>query len=911
MYKCKHSLRLLHPSRSRPALRVSMRTDTAQPVHLSAYLPSDYLIDQVDLDFRLHLTQTQVTAKLHMRPNPKGRAGAPLVLDGDSLTCLSAKLDGAAMPLDEIATPDRLTLANPPAAPFVLELVTQIDPSANTQLMGLYRSGSAYCTQCEAEGFRRITYFLDRPDILSVYTTRLEAVVSEAPVLLGNGNPVEAGAIAGTDRHYAIWHDPHPKPAYLFAIVGGNLAHVHQDFLTKSGRKVALGIYVEHGRQDRAAYAMDALVRSMRWDEDVFGREYDLDVFNIVAVSDFNMGAMENKGLNVFNDKYVLALPDTATDADYAGIETVIAHEYFHNWTGNRITCRDWFQLCLKEGLTVFRDQEFSSDQRSRAVKRIADVRTLRSVQFAEDAGPLAHNVHPETYLEINNFYTATVYEKGAEVIRTLRTWIGADAFRAGMDLYFQRYDGTAATIEDFIGCFAEASGRDLAPFMRWYDQAGTPIVRASGTYDAKRKTYTLDLVQSQPDTPGQSHKKPSCIPVVMGLVKRNGGEFKLVTDALYATDGARPDETARATFELSTTTRRITFQGIDEPPVPSLLRGLSAPVKLDMDISNGDLLTLLAHDTDSFNRWQAVQTYATRLMIEQIATLRAGGKPVEDAEFMMAMGIALGNSSSDPAFAAQVLSLPSEADLARDIGKDVDPDAIHDARVNLRRQLSHALGSALRDAYEELASDEAFSPNAASAGRRAMRNAALDLYAVGDSAEGALLAKQQFDSANNMTDRFAALAVISHIPGSDRETALDAFFKAHAQDALVIDKWFALQAMIPESATYDRVLRLMKHPTFSMGNPNRLRSLIGVFATANPTQFNAPDGRGYDLVANVVLEIDPRNPQVAARLLSAFRSWRTLEPGRRAKAQAALQRVANTSGLSADVTDIVQRSLA
>ena len=888
-----------------------MRTDNAQSVRLSDYRPTDYLIDRVELDVRLHPSETRVRARLAIRPNPAGVAGAPLVLDGDGLVPLSLILDNEKLDIAVHATPDRLEIATPPARPFVLEIETVVDPSANTQLMGLYRSGSAYCTQCEAEGFRRITYFLDRPDVLAVYTTRIEAEKTEAPVLLGNGDPLDRGDIPGTGRHYAIWHDPHPKPCYLFALVGGDLGAIHQTYVTKSGRNVELGIYVEHGKEDRAAYAMDALVRSMRWDEEAFGREYDLDVFNIVAVSDFNMGAMENKGLNVFNDKYVLALPQTATDSDYAGIETVIAHEYFHNWTGNRVTCRDWFQLCLKEGLTVFRDQEFSSDQRSRAVKRIADVRTLRTAQFAEDAGPLAHNVRPELYREINNFYTATVYEKGAEVIRTLKTLIGADAFRRGMDLYFERCDGTAATVETFIGCFAEASGRDLEPFMRWYRQAGTPIVRAKGTYDARAKTYTLDLTQETPATPGQETKLPLVIPVALGLVKRGGGAFALTTAGPDDAAGARPDEVARGVFELSEPSRRITFLGIDEEPVPSLMRGFSAPVRLDVDLAPADFLTLLAHDEDTFNRWQAVQTYATRLMLQSIADIRAGKIPVEDADFMYAMGMALGDAADDPAFAAQVLALPSEGDLAREIGHDVDPDAIHLARKALKQALGKALGAALSDVFEEISTTAPYQHNAEGAGRRALRNAALDLFAAGDPAEGAEMAMRQFQDADNMTDRFAALAVLSLIPGDMREKALDSFFRSHASDPLVIDKWFALQAMIPEPGAIERVRTLMSHHAFSFTNPNRLRSLIGVFSTANPTQFNAADGSGYDLLAGIVLDLDKRNAQVAARLLSAFRSWRTLEPGRRALAEAALRRVSAAHGLSPDVRDIVDRSLA
>ncbi|MGE5370341.1 MAG: aminopeptidase N, partial [Chloroflexota bacterium] len=567
-----------------------MRHPANVPVRLADYRPADFLITTVSLDFSLDRTATTVVAKLTLRRNPKGAPGAPLALDGDELTLVGVSLDGRALgPQDYEATPDRLTLAAVPDGPFTLEIETRVDPTANTQLSGLYRSGSAYCTQCEAEGFRRITYFLDRPDVLSVFTTRIEAEESEAPVLLANGNPVEAGKIPGTSRHYAIWHDPFPKPSYLFALVGGDLGVLRDSFKTMSGRDIALAIYVEHGKQPRAEYAMDALKRSMRWDEEKFGREYDLDVFNIVAVSDFNMGAMENKGLNIFNDKYVLASPETATDADYAGIEAVVAHEYFHNWTGNRITCRDWFQLCLKEGLTVFRDQEFSADMRSRAVERISDVRGLRLVQFPEDAGPLAHPVRPNLYHEINNFYTSTVYEKGAELVRMLRTLIGAENFRRGMDIYFERFDGTAATVEDFLSCFAEASGRDLSHFALWYSQSGTPILSSEGAYDADAKTFALTLRQETLPTPGQPDKKPVVIPVALALFGENGEKLDLVSR------DARGDELTRGLFELSDAERRITFENVPSRPIVSLLRGFSAPVRLEPAPTSADLERQLA----------------------------------------------------------------------------------------------------------------------------------------------------------------------------------------------------------------------------------------------------------------------------------------------------------------------------
>jgi aminopeptidase N len=883
-----------------------MRTDVAQPVRLADYRVPDYLIDRVALDVALHPTATRVVARLDIRPNPAGRPGAPLLLDGDGLNAKRIELDGT--PLDHaesFVTPDRLTLTEPPRQPFVLEIETVIDPSANTRLMGLYRSGSAYCTQCEAEGFRRITYFLDRPDVLSTYTVRLEADAGEAPILLSNGNLVASGPIEGTGRHFAVWSDPHPKPCYLFALVGGDLGSIHDEFTTCSGRKVALGIYVEHGKEASAGYAMDALKRSMAWDETAFGREYDLDVFNIVAVSDFNMGAMENKGLNVFNDKYVLASPATATDTDYAQIEAVIAHEYFHNWTGNRITCRDWFQLCLKEGLTVYRDHEFSADMRSRPVRRIADVRTLRAQQFPEDAGPLAHNVRPDTYLEINNFYTATIYEKGAEIIRMLRVLIGDAAFRGGMDLYFDRFDGTAATIEDFLACFAEVSGRDLTQFSRWYHQSGTPAVEVTARHDAATASLSLTFTQSCPPTPGQEKKAPFVIPVAIGLLDAQGGEI-----ALAAAD-ASPAELARGVIEFATERRTVTFRNVPQRPVVSLLRGFSAPVRLTYAASEADLVSLIRYDSDSFNRWQASQTYATRLLVRSIETLRAGRKPELDVEFATALAEVLAGSAADPAFAAQVLALPGEADIAREMASDVDPDAIHMARDLLRRGLGARLSDSLRATYAALEPTGPYAPDAASAGRRALRNVALDLFVAGNPEAGAALALRQFDTAETMTDELGALATLALVHGERREQALAAFYERHADEALVVDKWFVLQATIPEAGTLERVRRLMLHPAFSLANPNRVRSLIGAFAAGNQTRFNAPDGSGYDFLADIVITLDRTNPQVAARLLSAFRSWRTLEPLRRGRAAIALRRVAGVPGLSADVRDIAERSLA
>ena len=866
-----------------------------QSVRLADYRPPAFLIDTVELDIHLAGNRTRAIATLALRRNPAAAGEEALHLDGDALVFAGAMLDGRALSAEAFeATPNAFTLFQPPAGPFRLTLETRLDPAANTQLMGLYRSNSCYCTQCEAEGFRRITYFLDRPDVLSVYTTRIEADRAEAPVLLANGNRIEAGETA-QGRHFAVWHDPYPKPCYLFAMVAGDLACVTDHFVTRSGRHVTLEIHVEHGKEGRCAYAMDALKRAMAWDEEVFGREYDLDIFMIVAVSDFNMGAMENKGLNVFNDKYVLALPDTATDQDYIHIEAIIAHEYFHNWTGNRITCRDWFQLCLKEGLTVFRDQEFSSDQRSRAVKRIGDVRLLRSQQFAEDAGPLAHPVRPEIYSEINNFYTATVYEKGAEVVRMLKTLIGEDAFRAGMDLYFARHDGQAVTIEDFIACFGQASGRDLKRFMLWYHQSGTPSVRASGHWNPAQRSYRLDLTQSVPPTPGQALKQPMTIPVRLGFVGA-GGEVPVSL-------GGKPFD---GLVILEHESHSFLFEGVGEPCVPSLLRGFSAPVKLALDLDEDDLLTLLHHDSDPFNRWQAVQSYASALMTRRV---REPALPL-DQRFVEAVRSLVRQADADPAFAALTLTLPGEADIARDIGSNVDPDAIFTARQGLRRELALALAGDLAERYRHLAGGGSWSPDAVSAGRRSLRNGLLDLACASGAAEAFALAEQQFADADNMTDRMAALGILTLSGAPQAGAALDAFHARYRSDMLVIDKWLSVQALVPLPATLDKVRALMGHESFAMTNPNRVRALIGTFASGNQTQFNRIDGAGYAFVADRVLELDARNPQVAARLLGAFKSWQALEANRRALAAQQLHRIAGTAGLSRDVADIVHRAL-
>ncbi|MCV3240046.1 aminopeptidase N [Mesorhizobium sp. ZC-5] len=881
-----------------------MRSDTGQVFRLEDYRPSDYLIPRTHLAFRLSPENTLVTAELTIERRDGVARNAPLVLDGDELMLKSVRIDGKALDNSAYkATPDQLIIKKPPAGKkFVVSIETSLNPAKNEKLMGLYRSSNVYCTQCEAEGFRRITYFLDRPDILSVYTVRVEADRGEAPLLLANGNPGEKGTLPD-GRHYAVWEDPFPKPSYLFALVAGDLGRVGDTFVTASGRNVELGIYVEHGKEARAAYAMDALKRSMRWDEEAFGREYDLDVFNIVAVSDFNMGAMENKGLNLFNDKYVLADEETATDADFANIEAIIAHEYFHNWTGNRITCRDWFQLCLKEGLTVFRDHEFSADQRSRAVKRIAEVRTLRAHQFPEDQGPLAHPVRPRRYREINNFYTATVYEKGSEVVRMIRTILGAELFRAGMDLYFERHDGDAATIEDFLKVFEDVSGRDLSQFALWYHQAGTPNLSVTSSHNPTTAEFTLEIEQSVPPTPSESRKRLMHIPVVFGLVGSDGEDI-----AYESVEGATVDN---GVIHLRKRRHTVRFSGVKARPAVSLNRGFSAPVTLAIEQKPEGHHFLARYDSDLFSRWQSLNTLFTDALISGFRK-RRGGKALDyPAELAALVGDIAADDDLEPAYRALALTLPGEADIAREIGTNIDPDCVFEARDALALSIAKTNADRFASLLGRLRNKGEFSPDAASAGRRALKNVLLDYLSVasGDPA----LAEREFIDATNMTDRAAALTVLAHRFAGSPQTvaALAAFEQRFHSDALVLDKWFQIQAAAPGPASVDTVAALMKHPTFSLANPNRVRSLVGTFATANQTGFHRADGAGYKLFADTVLAVEKRNPQVAARLATALRSWRSLEPTRQGKARQTLLAIAATEGLSADLRDIVERTLA
>ena len=882
-----------------------MKPETPRPHRLKDYRPPAYLVDHVDLDVALAPKRTEVKAKLRIRRNPAARTatGTPLVLDGEQLDLAHIAIDGKALAPDRYTIDETsLTIGKVPARAFTLELTTCINPDTNKALQGLYRSRGVFCTQCEAEGFRRITFFPDRPDVLSTYTCRIEADAATVPVLLANGNPVGRGKLAH-GRHFAVWHDPHPKPSYLFALVGGDLAPISSTFTTASGRKVDLKIYVEHGKEPRAAWAMDALKRSMRWDEKRFGREYDLDVFNIVAVSDFNMGAMENKGLNIFNDRLILASPDTATDANFESIESVVAHEYFHNWTGNRITCRDWFQLCLKEGLTVYRDQEFSADERSRTVQRIVDVRQLRAMQFTEDAGPLAHPVRPESYIEINNFYTATVYEKGAELVRMIETILGHEDFRRGMDLYFARHDGQAATIEDFLACFEQASKRDLSHFKLWYAQAGTPELVCALSYDKANKEAELRIEQVLPPTPGESRKKPLHIPVRIGLIGGNGQEIPL----RRVTGEAIEDGVLHVTKRTET----FRFADVPSPPVPSILRGFSAPVNLTLNLADRDLEFLMAHDQDLFNRWQAANTYATRTLVDMVKGLRKGERSTARATaFVTALGAAVGHGDLEPAYRAELLKLPSQADIARVIGRNVDPGLIFRAHRQLLKVAGTVLGDALEDVYAEMRATSPFSPDAESAGRRALRNAALTLLSARGTAADETRLAHHFFKATNMTDEAHSLMLLAARSGPVREKALAHFYDRWKGDHLVIDTWFGAQAMSPARSALAQVKALTRHPLFSLTAPNKVRALIGVFATQNPVQFHRPDGAGYEFVARQVLAIDRFNPSIAARMLGAFRIWHALEPGRRAAARRVLQSIAKTPGLSRDVFEIVTRML-
>jgi len=864
-----------------------MRTDTPQPIHLADYRAPDHLVDEIRLDFDLSPRATRVKAKLAVRRN--GEHDRPMRFNGERLKPVSVAIDGRPLTASEYAIDDEfLTVFAAPAA-FTLETEVEIDPEANKALEGLYISAGRFCTQCEAEGFRKITWFPDRPDALARFTVRIEADAAAYPRLLSNGNLIEAGALA-SGRHFAVWNDPFPKPCYLFALVAGELDVLEDSFVTMSGRKVDLRIYVDPGMGARAAYAMDSLKRAMRWDEDAFGREYDLDLFMIVAVRDFNFGAMENKGLNIFNSSLLLADPATATDVDYERIEGVVAHEYFHNWTGDRITCRDWFQLCLKEGLTVFRDQSFSADMRGEAVSRIKEVKQLRARQFSEDAGPLAHPVRPSSFIKIDNFYTATIYEKGAEVIRMLKTMIGPEAFRAGMDLYFERWDGQATTVEALIQCFAESSGRDLGPFFAWYEQAGTPKVRLEASYDEAARALDVQIEQATAPTPGQPDKQALPIPIALGLLDEDGRPLR-ETEVIV----------------LDAPSRRLRIENVERPPVISALRGFSAPVNLTTDAPAKDAYVLLAADPDLFNRWEAGQGLARDLILA-----RAAGRPDEVGEerYAEALERALKDQSADDAFKALLLHPPSEPDLAV-IATPADPAAIHDAREALRTRMAAHLDATLRDLHSRLQDQGPFSPDAVQAGRRALRNAAIELMAANPTPYNRERARAHYDGAGNMTDAIGGLSALMRIGGEAFENALADFYERWRDEPLVIDKWFALQARDPSEGALGRVLGLTAHPAFDAKTPNRLRALVATFAAFNPARFHDPSGAGYRFLADQVLAVDSFNPSVAARLIEPLGQWARYKPELGALMRAELQRVGDSPGLSKNVFELASKASA
>ncbi|WJW74372.1 aminopeptidase N [Thiohalobacter sp. IOR34] len=866
-------------------------------IHLRDYRPPAFLVDAIDLRFELDEAETRVRALLSMRRNPDAERTDTLLLDGEALELRGLALDGVPLAADGYRLfDDRLEIDAVPAR-FELCIETALRPQDNTELSGLYRSSGNFCTQCEAEGFRRITYFPDRPDVLARYSTTLVADAERYPVLLSNGNLVAEGETED-GRHWVRWEDPFPKPSYLFALVAGDLACIEDSFVTASGREVALYLYVQAHNIDQCGHAMASLKKAMRWDELNYGREYDLDRYMIVAVDDFNMGAMENKGLNIFNSRYVLARPDTATDRDYQQIEGVIGHEYFHNWSGNRVTCRDWFQLSLKEGFTVFRDQSFSADSYSPGVQRIEDVNLLRNHQFREDAGPMAHPVRPESYVEINNFYTTTVYNKGAEVVRMLHTLLGAEGFRRGCDLYFERHDGQAVTTDDFVRALEDANGVDFTQFRRWYSQAGTPELQVERHFDPVARRYRLHIRQSCPPTPGQPAKQPFHIPLAMALLDDGGRALPL----RLAGEGAAVGDSR--VLELREAEQSFVFEDIDAEPVPSLLRGFSAPVRLHIDYSDEELAFLLAHDSDDFARWEAGQILARRLLLAA-----AGGEEAEPDLLIEAFARLLDDARADPAFRALALNLPSETYLS-EFMTVIDPDALHRARRELRRQIAKALQDKLLTYYRAHTDDAPYRIDPQSVGRRSLRNLCLGYLLELETPVVYALAERQFHQAGNMTDVLAALTALVDSDSPAAEPALAAFYEKWRDEALVVDKWFSLQATSRRADTLERVQALSRHPAFSLTNPNKVYALLRSFAAANPVHFHRADGAGYAFIGEQVRRLDAINPQVAARLVTAFTQWRRYDAGRAKGMRAELEKILAESSISTDVYEIASKSL-
>ncbi|MBP9955727.1 MAG: aminopeptidase N [Pseudomonas sp.] len=885
-----------------------MRSEQPQTIHLKDYRAPDYLIDETHLTFELFEDHTLVHAQLVMRRNPAAGDGLPpLVLDGQQLELLDLHLDDVPLAAGDYQLTDSHLSLQPTQARFVIDSTVRIHPESNTALEGLYKSGGMFCTQCEAEGFRKITFYLDRPDVMSVFTTTLSADKQAYPILLSNGNPIASGE-EEDGRHWATWQDPFKKPAYLFALVAGDLWCIEDSFRTLSGRDVALRIYVEPENIGKLQHAMDSLKKSMKWDEEVYGREYDLDIFMIVAVNDFNMGAMENKGLNIFNSSCVLAHPDTATDAAHQRVEAVVAHEYFHNWSGNRVTCRDWFQLSLKEGFTVFRDAEFSADMNSRTVKRIEDVAFLRTHQFAEDAGPMAHPVRPDSYMEISNFYTLTIYEKGAEVLRMIHTLLGAEAFRKGSDLYFERHDGQAVTCDDFVQAMEDASGQDLTQFKRWYTQSGTPRLAVEDCYDAHAKTYTLTFRQSCPATPGQERKEPFVIPVAMGLLDSHGRELPLRL--------AGEAETAGTSRVLAVTeaVQSFTFVEVPVQPLPSLLRGFSAPVKLHYPYGRDQLMFLMQHDSDGFNRWEAGQQLAVQVL-QALVEQQQRGEPLHlDGRLIEALRAVLADETLDQAMVAEMLSLPAEAYLA-ELSEMADVDAIHIAREFAREAIARELFDLLWARYQrcrEASRSTPYAADAAQIARRSLQNIALSYLMLARSEEALDVCVEQFEHADNMTERLAALAVLVNSPfDADKANALAKFAEHFKDDALVMDQWFAVQAACPLPGGLERVQALMHHGAFTLKNPNKVRALIGAFANQNHVNFHRIDGAGYRFLADQVIALNALNPQIASRQLTPLTRWRKFDQTRQVLMRAELERILASGELSGDVYEVLSKSLA
>ncbi|WP_194787701.1 aminopeptidase N [Pseudomonas sp. UFMG81] len=885
-----------------------MRTEQPQVIYLKDYQAPDYLIDETHLTFELFEDHTLVHAQLVMRRNPERGAGLPpLVLDGQQLELLSASLDDQELQSGDYQLDDSSLTLHPKTERFTLDTSVKIHPESNTALEGLYKSGKMFCTQCEAEGFRKITYYLDRPDVMSTFTTTVIAEQHRYPVLLSNGNPIGSGP-AEDGRHWATWEDPFKKPAYLFALVAGDLWCVESEFTRQSGRDVTLRIYVEEENLDKCDHAMVSLKKSMRWDEEVYGREYDLDIFMIVAVNDFNMGAMENKGLNIFNSSCVLARAETATDAAHQRVEGVVAHEYFHNWSGNRVTCRDWFQLSLKEGFTVYRDAEFSADMNSRTVKRIEDVAYLRTHQFAEDAGPMAHPIRPDSFIEISNFYTLTVYEKGAEVVGMVHTLLGAEGFRKGSDLYFERHDGQAVTTDDFIKAMEDANGVDLTQFKRWYSQAGTPRLEVSEQFDAAAQTYSLTFRQSCSPTPGQVEKLPFVIPVALGLLDAQGKDLPL----RLAGEGAATG-TSRV-LSVNEAEQTFVFEGITAKPLPSLLRGFSAPVKLSFPYDRDQLMFLMQHDSDGFNRWEAGQQLSVQVLQELIGQHQRGEALKLDQRLITALGTVLGNESLDPAMVAEMLSLPGEAYLT-EISQVADVDAIHAAREFARKQIAEQLFDALWSRYQANREVSRKTPYVAAAehfARRSLQNIALSYLMLSDKPQVLEATLEQFDQCDNMTERLTALAVLVNSPfEAERAKALEAFAEHFKDNPLVMDQWFSVQAASSLPGGLARVKALMQHPAFTLKNPNKVRALVGAFAGQNLVNFHAADGSGYRFLADLVIELNALNPQIASRQLAPLTRWRKYDDARQALMKGELERILASGALSSDVYEVVSKSLA